>query len=148
MHEGLTAMNAERFEALAAAYGGQIRRWPEEERGPAAIFAESETGSAILARAQGLDSLLDAYVVKGPGSALTARVLASATRHNSLRRQIRLVLAALGAIGIGLAGGLAGVTTVTLVAPRIMPDSGYLLSSNTTAFGDIDTDADATQEDL
>ena len=57
-------MNAERFEALTAAYGSDIGRWPQAERAAARDFAKGTAAVQTLARAADLDALLDTYVVR------------------------------------------------------------------------------------
>ncbi|MGO4411082.1 hypothetical protein AB4Y66_13640, partial [Brevundimonas sp. M-11_2] len=54
-------MTYERFEYLADAYGGDLRRWPEAEREAArALTAVDARAAALLAQADRLDALLGA----------------------------------------------------------------------------------------
>ncbi|HEY6254687.1 MAG TPA: hypothetical protein VIY51_02735 [Xanthobacteraceae bacterium] len=48
----------ERFCGLAEAWGGDIDRWPEQERAGARQFAETPEGRAVIRRARDLDRLL------------------------------------------------------------------------------------------
>ena len=72
-------MTYERFETLADAYGGDLRRWPEAERAAARALLDSDPrGAALLAEADGLDALLDAAPRPTPSHALREAVIASA----------------------------------------------------------------------
>jgi len=53
-------MNEERFRALAAAYGGELSRWPYAERAQARAFAarEAEAAALILEDCSALDRVL------------------------------------------------------------------------------------------
>ena len=144
IEEGL-AMDARRFAALAEAYGGDLRRWPEAEREAATAFASSETGLAISRRADTLDALLDSYGVPRPGKALHDTILRTADRYIVRRRRQRFWWLGLGLAGIGLAGAIAGLALVTVVTPEVQPDH-YVLDANATAFGDAGPDT--IEEDL
>ena len=72
-------MTYERFEHLADAYGGDLRRWPEGEREAARALMESDPRAAVLLReADGLDALLDAAPRPAASHALREQVIASA----------------------------------------------------------------------
>jgi hypothetical protein len=73
-------MDQTRFQALADAYGGDMDRWPLDERAAGRAFAEAFAGAAkpILDEAAVLDGLLrDAGASSAP-SALFSAVLAGA----------------------------------------------------------------------
>ncbi|WP_246675435.1 hypothetical protein [Mesorhizobium sp. B2-3-4] len=140
-------MDAKRFAALAAAYGGDLRRWPQADRMAGTNFAASETGAAILGHAGKLDALLDSYDVKAPGAALYGGILRTADRHLVQRRRKRFWWLGLGLAGIGLAGAVAGLALVSVVTPEIQPDH-YVLDANATAFGDAGPDGETVEEDL
>ena len=140
-------MDARRFATLAAAYGADLRRWPETEQMAGAIFAPSEAGQAILRHARTLDGLLDSYRLETPGKALHGAILQSAGRHLVQRRRRRFWWLGLGLAGIGLAGAVAGLALVTIVMPEVQPDH-YVLDANATAFGDAGPDGDTIGEDL
>jgi len=104
-------MDRERFDHLLAAYGGDLRRWPAEERAGAAVFAaENADAAAVLKEAQTLDGVLDeASGADGDTAALGARILAQAPRPQAwLDRRAMLALAACAVFGIvlGYGGGL------------------------------------------
>ena len=72
-------MTYERFETLADAYGGDLRRWPEAEREAARLLKETDPrAAALLADADRLDALLDAAPRAVASHALREQVLASA----------------------------------------------------------------------
>ncbi|MBP0579753.1 hypothetical protein J8I29_10575 [Labrys sp. LIt4] len=58
MTEAPFAMSAERFAALAAAYGAGMEAWPAPERSAGRAFALTPQGRLILARAGRLDLAL------------------------------------------------------------------------------------------
>ncbi|MBZ9982233.1 MULTISPECIES: hypothetical protein [unclassified Mesorhizobium] len=139
-------MDAERFAALAAAYGGDLRRWPQAERAAGSILAASDAGAAILRDAGKLDALLDSYRVEAPGKALHVGIVRAADGHLAQRWRRRLWWLGLGLAGIGLAGAVAGSALVIVATPEVQPDQ-YVLDANTTAFGDAGPD-DTIEENL
>ncbi|MCA0000562.1 MULTISPECIES: hypothetical protein [unclassified Mesorhizobium] len=139
-------MDAERFAVLAAAYGGDLRRWPQAERAAGSILAASDAGAAILRNAGKLDALLDSYRVEAPGKALHGGIVRAADRHLAQRSRQRLWWLGLGLAGIGLAGAVAGSALVIVATPEVQPDQ-YVLDANTTAFGDAGPD-DTIEENL
>lgn len=141
------AMEAERFAALADAYGGQLQRWPLAERASAQRFAATAAGRAILRRAGMLDSMLDSYRIAAPGPALHAAALRAAELDVVRQRRRRVWWLGLGLAGVGLAGVAAGLATVTIVTPEVQPEH-YVLDANATAFGDVGPDADTAEEDI
>ena len=145
MTDNAGGMGAERFAALAQAYGGQLDRWPAGERGAAAVFAQSAEGRAILAQAARLDSMLDAYIVQAPGSAVFARVLGGTNRRLSRHRRLRLWLSGFGLLGGCLAGAIAGFIAIAVLAPGQIPDE-FSFGAHTTAFGDVEAEAETLEE--
>lgn len=125
-------MTAERFLALAAAYGADRRRWPEGERAAAEVFASTHPDLArpVLAEADALDALLHRSPAPQASMALRDRVLAAATSaggraHRAGRLWIDRLSLAFGA-------GWAAATCAGVVA-------GVLLTGHVTA----DAQADA-----
>lgn len=141
------AMEAERFAALADAYGGQLQRWPQAERAAAQRFASTDAGRTILRRAGTLDSILDGYRTASPAPTLYAAALRAAELNVVRRRRRRVWWLGLGLAGAGLAGVAAGLATVTIVTLEAQPEH-YALDANATAFGDTGPDADAAEEDI
>jgi hypothetical protein len=73
-------MLLERFRELVDAYGGDPRRWPLTERGPAAeLLAASAEARAVLAEAAALDQLLDRAPPTAPATLDAERLIARAT---------------------------------------------------------------------
>ncbi|WP_296600105.1 hypothetical protein [Phenylobacterium sp.] len=75
-------MTPERFETLAEAYGGDVTRWPAAAReAAAALMAEKPAWAGeVLARADDLDVLLDAFVPPQASADLAGRILVGAPR--------------------------------------------------------------------
>lgn len=74
-------MDETRFGALAEAWGGDLRRWPEAERQAGQIFADAHPRQAerLLFEADALDALLDASPRPTVSMGLRDRVTASAS---------------------------------------------------------------------
>ena len=71
------SMTLERFEALVAAYGADVARWPAEERLAAHDFAkDAPEAQRLLEEAAALDTLLAAVPTPVASPALMAAVLA------------------------------------------------------------------------
>lgn len=106
-------MNAERFEILAEAYGGDLSRWPADTRQAAAklLSTDPSWAGAVLARAQAVDDALAAFKAPGASAPLTEQILRSAPRGGLMRWAGRLLPAAMGAglVAAGAAGVIAGV---------------------------------------
>lgn len=75
-------MDETRFGALAEAWGGDLRRWPEAEREAARAFAQACPGQAerLLLEAEALDAVLDASPRPAVSAALRDRVIAAGPR--------------------------------------------------------------------
>lgn len=73
-------MTLERFEILAEAFGGDVSRWPANERDAAAALMSAEPGriQAVLARAGELDAALAAYAPPRGSAELTERTVLGA----------------------------------------------------------------------
>ncbi|TIP00946.1 MAG: hypothetical protein E5X72_27785 [Mesorhizobium sp.] len=140
-------MDAGRFAALADAYGGALHRWPRAEQAAATLFAETEQGRAILARAGRLDVMLDRHRVETPSPALHRAIVVRATTEVRQERRRRFWWLGFGLAGVGLAGAVAGLALVTVVSPDIQSDH-YVMDANATSFGDAGPDADQAEEDL
>ncbi|HLH11268.1 MAG TPA: hypothetical protein VKV77_05235 [Methylovirgula sp.] len=141
MTEGPGAMSADRFAALAGAYGAQLRHWPQSEQAAAAAFAATAEGRAVLDEAEKLDALLDLYTVRAPAPDLDTRILRQATARWKRRRWLRLEL---GLAGVGVAGMIAGMVMATILMPASLPNHrGF---EENTAFSDTVSDFDTTEE--
>ncbi|MEE2527075.1 hypothetical protein V0U79_11910 [Hyphobacterium sp. HN65] len=98
-----------RFEELADAWGGDIRRWPEAVREEAYDFAAANADAAeILASAAVLDGLLSSADEIQAGDLLQRRILQSAPLPVFETDWRRPAIAAAAALVLGVAGGFAG----------------------------------------
>ncbi|TPJ82839.1 hypothetical protein [Mesorhizobium sp. B2-6-2] len=140
-------MDAGRFAALADTYGGALHRWPPAEQAAAMLFADTEQGRAILARAGRLDAILDRHRVEAPAPTLHRAIVARAATEVRQARRRRFWWLGFGLAGVGLAGAVAGLALVTVVNPDMQPDH-YVMDANATSFGDASPDADPYEEDL
>src|SRR5688572_2296160 len=74
-------MNAERFQTLTGAYGGDLARWPAAERSAAETFLTVDSRAADwLAEASALDSLLNAASEGHQNDLLRERIIRSAPK--------------------------------------------------------------------
>ena len=113
-------MTSERFSALAAAYGGDIDRWPESERWPARAYVQShpEARPILLQQAQ-LDAALAAWAVPNPTASLAAGIFRNVLDRQALLWRVRIWLSGAGAAA-ALAGGVAagmGLVAVSTPSP-------------------------------
>jgi hypothetical protein len=99
-------MTAERFAALAEAYGGDVARWPQAEREAAAQLMAADPGRVrdILACAEALDAALAAYSPPRAATGLMDTIVAGAPRAPARRPFGWLIPAGMGA---GLAAACA-----------------------------------------
>lgn len=109
-----TTMNAERLQALIAAYGADPQRWPQAERAAAQALASDPHASAVLREARALDAALDALPPVAPDVALRRSILdALPARAPGLGQVLGEFLAGIGwrlagpAFALALAGGVA-----------------------------------------
>lgn len=73
------AMSPERFEFLAGAYGGDIRRWPSDEQAPGYAYLEANAEAADqLLEAAELDAALNASAPLSANDLLNQRLINSA----------------------------------------------------------------------
>lgn len=116
-------MNKERFQALAAAFGGAISRWPIAERGAARRFAfwHRRASGDILRDARRLDRVLDRSATPPLGDKLRRRLTGSAQGLvEAARERPSWVVTCLGT---GLAAACAaGIGAGFLVAPLTAND--------------------------
>ena len=131
-------MTYERFETLADAYGGDLRRWPEAERAAARALLDSDPrGAALLAEADGLDALLDAAPRPTPSHALREAVIASAAGAGlKARRRGPGPLAWLSGAGwaaAACAGVVFGVNLTSHLTADVQADAVLYQASLTSA---------------
>jgi hypothetical protein len=120
----------EEFQELAAAYGGEMARWPAARRDEAALLLAQapEFARSVLAREAGLDAVLDELPRAPPAPALFERIVAGAPPQRR-RRRWRFWLAPAG-LGAALAGvAAAGVMLGVQVGQRTSGALGASLAS-------------------
>ena len=131
-------MTYERFEYLADAYGGDLRRWPEVEREAGRALLESDPRAAVLLReADGLDALLDAAPRPVATHALREQVIASAAGAGlKARRRGPGPLAWLSGAGwaaAACAGVVFGITLTSHLTADVQADAVLYQASLTSA---------------
>lgn len=121
-------MTSERFLALTAAWGADVRRWPEAERMAAQAFiaANPAMARAALAEADAVDALLQQSLAPGVSMALRDRVIASAAEAGlKVRREGRRWLDRLTLVlGAGwAAAACAGVVSGVMLTGHMTADA-------------------------
>ncbi|WP_340646835.1 hypothetical protein [Phenylobacterium sp.] len=103
-------MTQERFLELADAHGGTVARWPAAEREAAATLmaAAPDFAQRVLAGADQLDGVLDAWAPFSVSHALNRAVIDGAPTIHP-RRSLRTWL-----LGAGVGAGLAGASAAGL----------------------------------
>lgn len=135
---GTMTMTYERFEYLADAYGGDLRRWPESEREAARALRDADPRAAALLReADGLDALLDAAPRPVASPALREAVIASAAGAGlKARRRGPGPLAWLSGAGwaaAACAGVVFGVSLTSHLTADVQADAVLYQASLTSA---------------
>lgn len=114
-HTRQPELTLERFEALVAAYGGELERFPERERARAcALVLRSRDARRMLEAARALDAVLtSARAAVGPRAALESRLARIPELHAQerpliallpFRSRTRAFVAAAAAMLLGIAG--------------------------------------------
>lgn len=99
--------------AIIETYGGDPRRWPENERAAALAFIEtSPTAQAAWADARALDTLLDLAPTPQPSDLAARRILAKAPRAPA-RFEARTFAALAAALVLGVVLGFQGMRVVS-----------------------------------
>lgn len=121
-------MDLARFGELAEAYGGDVRRWPEDVRDAARAFADAHPADAerALFDARQTDAALFASANPVVSMALRDRVLASATMKArsawpSLKKL--LLIGGVGWAAAACAGVMVGTTLSTHLATQSQADA-------------------------
>jgi hypothetical protein len=126
-----------RFRALAEAYGGDLERWPEQERAWARELAvRSADARAALAGEQGLDALLAAADTPALPRALAAR-LEQLPPKTAVVRPLRLPRRAFCAPALGWAA--AAAIGLWLGAQSAGTDDSGPDAADVTASGSFDS---------
>lgn len=142
--QGEVDMNEARFIELIAAYGADLSRWPEEDRGDAAAYLEAAPHRIkdIWESERSFDHLLALDRDSPVSLALEGAVLAAAPDRRTLQRPMRILSlpplprwAAGGALAASLALGFA----VGYAEPRHPPAGDYanLLSLSDGGAGSV-----------
>ncbi len=128
-------LTLKRFAALAASYGADLRRWPEDIQDEAdAFLAASPEARALLEEARALDGVLSGEAEWLPDDQDAALVrlrlgvearIAGATRPARVQRQSRMLdlrwLGMATGSGLAVAAGLAlGVIDLPATSPDIV----------------------------
>ena len=119
-------MDLARFEALAAAYGGELSRWPNAERDAAHAFQarEPELAAQLLHAEDDLDDALHAWRGAAPSTDLRTRVLASAPKPGAAKARGRWMwLTGAGLAAAGVSGIMFGAVLFTAVSSDIQADA-------------------------
>lgn len=125
-------MNAERFQMLADAYGGDIRRWPQGEQAPAWRWLEdNERARSMLVNAGALDALLNASAPLMASCPLRERVIASAPLRRPVWGRPAAWMSGAGLAAACAAGVLLGASYSSLVLPAPQED---VLTQTASAF--------------
>jgi len=118
-------MDLKRFEALAEAYGADLRRWPVAERGAAdSLMASQPEGTcAVLSAAEALDDWLAASPPPTPSFALRDAVLAAAPKARPQRSAIGWWLSGAGFASAALVGVFVGGSALTAITADARADA-------------------------
>jgi hypothetical protein len=122
-------MNAERFEHLAAAYGGDLRRWPAVERDAAlaGLAADQLAAERILFAGRQVDAALEASPRPQVSQTLRDAILAAAPQPEPIReRRGKFEDLLFGAFGRGLALAGLGCAAVLGVGVGAMVTQGVI----------------------
>lgn len=135
-----SGMNAIRFASLAEAYGGDIRRWPHQERAAAWDYLKGDPASAtpVLEAARRLDLALDAAPALAPSLALRELILASAPRAAVVRQTwaLRWLAPGMGFAAACVVGAWLGLAAAHGAQSQLRADSVLVASA------DLSTDAE------
>lgn len=132
-------MTYERFEYLADAYGGDLRRWPEAEREAGRDLMAADPRAAVLLRdADGLDALLDAAPRPAASHALREAVIASAAGAGLKARRRGAIgalawLSGAGWAAAACAGVVFGVNLTSHMTADVQADAVLYQASLTSA---------------
>jgi hypothetical protein len=133
-------MSPERFSALAAAYGGDLSRWPAAERESAErLLADKPQAADLLAQARSLDQALATFEAITPTMEVQRRIATAMLRRRATNVRFGRWLSRLGAIGILSAGAAAGAAFMALIsisAPRHPDADGMSPLYDQSSFGD------------
>lgn len=140
-------MTPQRFAELAAAYGGDLQRWPAAEQADARGLIAGDDGAldTVLQQARWLDSQLDHHLLPAASAPFTRQVVASAQRVPSLWSRSFSWLFGASFVGVGVAGVLAGILMMSVNLP-LAAEHETLPSVLDGGDGDVVFTLDTTEE--
>lgn len=117
-------LSLERLETLLDCHGGDLRRWPADERIAAErLLAQSAAARALKAQAEALDAALDDYAVAPPDPQLRVRLLAAHAQRAERCAWLRQLWRDLG--GWRLAGpAFAASLALGAIVPALLDQGG------------------------
>lgn len=129
-------MNAERFQTLAGAYGGDLLRWPSSEQAAARAFmADDRRCADWLAEASALDKLLAAAPQGHQNDLLRERIIRSAPKPAAVTPRRTAWVSWAGLAAACVAGVIAGAHS-TMSAGVFGDRSIEATVESSTAFAD------------
>jgi hypothetical protein len=129
-------MNAERFQTLAGAYGGDLSRWPSSEQGAARAFmADDRRAGEWLAEAAILDGLLSAVPEGHQNDLLRERIIRSAPKPQPVAPRRTAWVSWAGLAAACAAGVIAGAHS-TMTSGAFGDRSIEATVESSTAFAD------------
>ena len=129
-------MNAERFQTLAGAYGGDLQRWPSSEQAAARAFmADDRRCAEWLAEAAVLDSLLAAAPEGHQNDLLRERIIRSAPKAQPVAPR-RTVWASWAGLAAACAAGVIAGAHLTTSGGAFGDRSIEATVESSTAFAD------------
>ena len=118
-------MDMTRFEALAAAYGGDLSRWPATERAAAQALQaqEPEAAARVLGSAACLDGALDSWRVAPASQTLRAKILGGAGSRPARAAARWFWLTGAGLAAAGVSGAICGAVLCGALSSGLQADA-------------------------
>jgi hypothetical protein len=118
-------MDMTRFETLAAAYGGDLRRWPVEARAAAEALLESQpqAARAVLAEADALDALLHQSPTPAVSHTLREAILAAAPKPRRQGVGFGFWLSGAGLAAATVSGVIIGASMLSALTADVRIDA-------------------------
>ncbi len=120
-------MDLTRFETLADAYGGDLRRWPAQERAAAEalLAAQPQAARAVLADADALDALLHASPTPAVPHVLREAIAAAAPKAGvaRVRTGFGFWLSGAGLAAATVSGVIVGASMLSAMTADVRADA-------------------------
>jgi hypothetical protein len=130
-------MNAERFQTLAGAYGGDLLRWPSSEQAAARAFmADDRRCAEWLAEAAVLDSLLSAAPEGHQNDLLRERIIRSAPKPEPVAPSRRTAWVSWAGLAAACMAGVIAGAHSTMSSGAFGDRSIEATVESSTAFAD------------